>query len=282
MINKKNLAGVFALLLLIASCSVEESSEQESSSMLNVRYNEFMACEFGPDMTSDNLTAMISEWQQLITSEELIGAWGYSPASDQNAWGDVGWWELEWTSKEAAESAWAEWESNKDAAAWTEKHAGVMQCDGPGRFKFDGIFPIPFETYGEKNPNGYFYSEFHGCTYNEGSSQKDAEAFVSGFNNAVAEADYSDTGYHYGNYFAHNNSATNPRGEGADFLWANFTKTKEMNDKANAAFEAEVREKMFPLFSEFASCGDNPDVYHGWTLYDADDKDFMPTFPTQE
>ena len=39
---------------------------------------------------------------------------------------------------------------------------------------------------------------------------------------------------------------------------------------------------MFPLFSEFATCGDNPDVYHGWTLYDVDNKDFMPTFPPQE
>ena len=100
--------------------------------------------------------------------------------------------------------------------------------------------------------------------------------------NAVEEADYSETGYHYGNYFAHDTSTVNPEGEGADFLWANFTKSKEMNDKANAAFEAEVREKMFPLFSEFASCGENPDVYHGWTLYDRDDKDFMPTFPAQE
>ena len=247
-----------------------------------MRYNEFMACEFGPEMSSDNLTVMISEWQELISSEDLIGAWGYSPASDQNAWGDVGWWELEWTSKEAADSAWADWESNEAAAAWVEKHSGVMQCDGPGRFKFDAIFPIPFETYGEKNPNGYFYSEFHGCSYKEGSGREDAEAFVEGFNNSVAGADYSETGYHYGNYFAHNSSATNPNGESADFLWANFTKTKEMYDKANAAFEAEVREKMFPLFSEFATCGDNPDVYHGWTLYDSDDKDFLPTFPAEQ
>ena len=48
------------------------------------------------------------------------------------------------------------------------------------------------------------------------------------------------------------------------------------------AFEAEVRETMFPLFSEFASCEDNSDVYHGWTLYDNEDKDFMPIFTFQE
>ena len=281
MINKNTFAGLFALFLIIG-CSMEETSNEDQSVTPSVRYNEFMACEFGPKMSSDNLTVMISEWQELLTSNDLIGAWGYAPASDQNAWGDVGWWELEWTSKEAADSAWADWESNEAAAAWAEKHAGVMQCDGPGRFKFDAIFPIPFETYGEKNPNGYFYSEFHGCSYKEGSGREDSEAFVEGFNNSVAGADYSETGYHYGNYFAHNSSATNPNGESADFLWANFTKTKEMYDKANAAFEAEVREKMFPLFSEFATCGDNPDVYHGWTLYDSDDKDFLPTFPAEQ
>lgn len=274
--NKNTLIGL--LLFTALGIGYWKYSESEPT----VRYNEFMACQFGTDMTPDNLTAMISEWQGLITSEELVGAWGYSPASDQNAWGEVGWWELEWTSKEAAESAWAEWESNEAAAVWAEKHAGVMQCDGPGRFKFDGIFPIPSETYGEKNPNGYFYSEFIGCNYKEGSSRDDAIAFVDGFNSAVADGGYEGTGYHYGNYFAEDNTATNPRGESADFLWASFTKTKEMNDKANTAFEAEVREKMFPLFSEFASCEDNSDVYHGWTLYDADDKDFMPTFPTQE
>ena len=280
MINKTNLAGFFAVLLM-AGCSMENSVEEGSATKPNVRYNEFMECKFGPDMSTEKLTAMISEWQKLITTESLIGAWGYSPASEENAWGESGFWELEWDSKEAAESAWAEWEANEEAAAWNEKYLGVMQCDGPGRFKFDGIFPIPFETYGEKNPNGYFYSEFYGCNYNEGSSREDALAFVSGFNNAVAEADYSDTGYHYGNYFAHNNSATNPRGEGADFLWANFTKTKEMNDKANAAFEAEVREKMFPLFSEFASCAEVPDVYDSWTFYNSEAKDFMPDFTTR-
>jgi hypothetical protein len=51
-------------------------------------------------------------------------------------------------------------------------------------------------------------------------------------------------------------------------------------NKANISFEASVRETMFPIFSTFASCGEVPDLYHGFTLYNADDKDFMPTFPS--
>ena len=55
---------------------------------------------------------------------------------------------------------------------------------------------------------------------------------------------------------------------------------EESMDKANASFEASVRESMFPIFSKFASCGEVPDLYHGFTLYNAENKDFMPTFPS--
>ena len=43
-----------------------------------------------------------------------------------------------------------------------------------------------------------------------------------------------------------------------------------------------VRPKMFPLFSEFATCADTPDVYHGWTFYIGDKKEFMPDFNSMD
>ena len=49
-------------------------------------------------------------------------------------------------------------------------------------------------------------------------------------------------------------------------------------NKANTSFEESVRDKMFPLFSEFASCGEQPDLYNGFTLYRSEQKEFMPTF----
>ena len=61
----------------------------------------------------------------------------------------------------------------------------------------------------------------------------------------------------------------------------NFTNSKESMNKANASFESDVRDSMFPLFSEFASCGENPDLYNGFTLYWSEDKEFMPTFPAE-
>ena len=50
---------------------------------------------------------------------------------------------------------------------------------------------------------------------------------------------------------------------------------------------AEAKEKLtrigflkykFPIFSQFAACGDRPDEYDGWMLYDAENKHFAPRF----
>ena len=86
----------------------------------------------------------------------------------------------------------------------------------------------------------------------------------------MAQSDYADTTYHLGNYFFHEDPSS--------FLWMNFTNSKKSMDKATASFETSVREKMFPIFSEFASCGEQVDLYNGFTLYNADDKEFMPNF----
>ena len=53
-------------------------------------------------------------------------------------------------------------------------------------------------------------------------------------------------------------------------------------DKANEMFAKDVEAKMFPLFSEFATCADVPDVYHGWTFYIGDKKEFMPDFTSRD
>ena len=36
------------------------------------------------------------------------------------------------------------------------------------------------------------------------------------------------------------------------------------------------------LFSKFATCAEVPDVYHGWTFYIGDQKDFMPDFTSRD
>ena len=53
-------------------------------------------------------------------------------------------------------------------------------------------------------------------------------------------------------------------------------------DKAAESFENDVRDEMFPLFSEFATCAEVADVYHSWTFYNSEAKDFMPDFTSRD
>ena len=52
--------------------------------------------------------------------------------------------------------------------------------------------------------------------------------------------------YHFGNYY----SDSNPD---ADFLWGDFTNSRESMIQATNAFQKDVQPTMFPMFSEFAA-----------------------------
>ena len=291
--NKLLITGVMGAFF-IASCSnemaVEPTTEDNSYSEFvdalestgGKAFAEFMACEAGADFNAENATKMISDWQKLITAESLFGVWGYVPAADTNAFGDTLWWELNWNSKEEADAEWNAWVQNEDAQAWAEQYSNVMVCDGEGRNSFDGVYPILPNTYGDVNESGYFYAEFHQCNYIDGSDRTDAESFLPGFTNAVSNSDYNDTGYSFANYFAYKNEDGSHVDADVDFLWGNFTKGKDAMDKATESFENDVRDEMFPLFSEFATCEEVPDVYHGWTFYAGDNKEFMPDFTSRD
>ena len=172
--------------------------------------------------------------------------------------------------------------SKRRCASMAEEYSNVMVCDGEGRNSFDGVYPILPNTYGDVNESGYFYAEFHQCKFNNGSNRKNAEDFLPGFTNAVSNSSYDGTGYSYANYFAYENENGSHADDNVDFLWANFTDSKASMDKANESFENDIREDMFPLFSEFASCAEVPDVYHGWTFYIGDKKEFMPDFTSRD
>ena len=268
----KNLYAFIITSAFIVSCSMEEVAQETADPMSTIYFTEFLPCKAGPDYSSENMTKMIAEWQKLLTDDSLLGVWGYAPAADTNSVGDTGWWELQWTSQDSADAAWTEWVQNDDVNIWTEKYSSVLQCDGAARNGFDGIFPMASNTYGELPESGYFYAEIAVCELKEGSTRQEALDFLPGFVNAVSEADHADTSYHIGNYFSQQNKDS--------FLWGNFANSKESRDKVNASFESNIRDEMFPVFSEFAACGEVTDLYHGFTLYWSEDKDFMPIFPS--
>ena len=280
--NKLALASIIGVLF-IASCSNEMAVESSGDTSGGGKaYAEFMACTAGPDFNAENAMKMIADWQKLITADSLLGAWGYVPAADTNAFGETLGWELNWSSKEEADSEWAAGVQNVEGQAWNEEYSNVMVCDGEGRNAFDADYPIAPGTYGSTNESGYFYSEFYQCNYNEGSGRSDAEAFLPGYVNAVSNSDFSDTNYSFGNYFAHKNADGSHVESDIDFLWATFTDSEDSMKKANESFEKDIRDEMFPLFSEYATCAEVPDVYHSWTFYNSDAKDFMPDFASRD
>ena len=268
----KNLFTFFISIVFIASCSMDERVEETTNLLDNEYFTEFMQCKAGPDYSAENMAKMIADWQPLITADQLIGVWGYAPASEKNLYPDTGWWELQWTSKEAAEAAWNQWVQNAEVAAWQEKYKDVLVCNGEARNGFESVFPLGAEEFGDLPKSGYFFSAVWLCKYNEGYGVVDAKEFLPKFTKIVRNSSgYAGTSYHFGNYY----SDSNPD---ADFLWGDFTNSRESMTQATNAFQKDVQPTMFPLFSEFAACGETPDEYNGWMLYDAENKDFMPTF----
>ena len=260
------------ILLFVISCSQENTTVGEDDLSSRTYFNEFMPCQAGPDYSAENMAKMIADWQPLITADQLMGVWGYAPASEKNLYPDTGWWELQWTSKEAADAAWNQWVQNAEAAAWQEKYEDVLVCNGEARNGFESVFPLGAEEFGDLPKSGYFFSAVWLCKYNEGYGVVDAKEFLPKFTKIVRNSSgYAGTSYHFGNYY----SDSNPD---ADFLWGDFTNSRESMTQATNAFQKDVQPTMFPLFSEFAACGETPDEYNGWMLYDAENKDFMPTF----
>ena len=268
----KSISRYVFVLIFITSCAQETTDTIENDLLARTYFNEFMPCQTGPDYSAENMTKMIAHWQSLLTDEALMGVWGYAPASDQNLYPDTGWWELQWSSKEAADNAWSQWVENAEAAKWQAEYENVLVCDGDARNGFEGVFPIAAEEFGDLPDSGYFFSAVWLCNFNEGYGIKDAKGFLPKFANTVkASNGYNKTSYHFGNYFADDNPD-------ADFLWADFTNSRDSMMQAAAAFEQDVAPDMFPIFSQFAACGDRPDEYDGWMLYDAENKDFAPRF----
>ena len=107
----KNFLTLSLGLLLIVSCGQSSTSSDNSVSydIVGVNfYNEFIPCVPGSDFTQENVDSMMQGWRSLNISDDLLGAWGYVPATEESRF-ENGWWELQWSSKEDADAAWAAW-----------------------------------------------------------------------------------------------------------------------------------------------------------------------------
>ena len=217
-------------------------------------YNEFLACSPGPDYSDENAREMLGAWKKLNHSPDLLWAGVYAPKGDNNAF-DNGWWELMWSSKEAADKAWSS--ENPEFIEWAEKYESVISCDGDGRYPWTFYLPRPANSFGEvEGENGYFASEFLACTFNEGKGGSDMRAAVVEFNKYL---DGIESGpYFYGVYYPEFEDSQ------ADVLWGNWHSDFETKEAGNQHW-LENGKEMQAKFDEVVTCN-SPDLYDSYML----------------
>jgi len=258
-------------------CSEQKKDKGSNENIYKPVFNEFMACEKGPEYSSENLAKMIADWRAFPFSEELLGAFFHNPINEQNTFGPTAWWELEWTSKEAADGAWEQWSNNQEASGWSGKYSNVLVCNEEGRNSWDLIYPISVDLFGEPNDSGYFYSQYWSCNYTNDANRKDMENFIPTHKAFIEGSDLEDTGYHYGVYFDRRSEDASHSNVETSHLWAEWARSSQSMDVQNRNF-ANNGQSTFEVFNEIGECPENPDIYDSWVLYLKDKPELVPSF----
>ena len=161
--NKILTVGLACLFVTACSANKEETAvaavvEQEMNWDVvgELFYNEFIPCTAGHDFSEATVDAMVSEWRVGGLAPELLGAWGYVPATKGRF--DNGWWELSWESKEAADAAWAEWVQDEEAMAFLAANESVLVCNGEERAAWDMTFHRDVYSFGPMTEDGSFFT----------------------------------------------------------------------------------------------------------------------------
>ena len=187
------------------------------------------------------------------------------------------WWELEWESKEAADSAWNEWVTNADVMEWTNKYQDVMSCDGAGRNAWDIKIPVSSSYFGESNESGYFYSQYWTCSYKNGAGRNELDTFLPMHSAKIKSSNLEGTGYHYGVYFDRRSQDASHSDVPANLVWGEWAKSEAAMEKQNQNFENNFQE-VFAAFDKLATCLDEPDTFNSWMLYSRENSDYSPSF----
>lgn len=257
----KNLLTLSLGLVFIASCGQTTTSTDENVAydLVGVQfYNEFIPCVPGSDFTQENVDSMMQGWRSLSVSDDLLGAWGYVPATEESRF-DNGWWELQWASYEDAKAAWDEWTQDEEAIAFLADHESVMVCDGDARGSWDFTFHRDVESFGPMPEDGSFFTEFFPCKYNDGKSSEDLLGSIALYNEWLDGLEITGA-YAYGIY------AGDGTDELADFWWGNFHESAESAAVGNENW-MESGGKARASLEATAAC-DVPELYNSGVIYD--------------
>ena len=257
----KNFYILFFGMIFLVSCGQSSNSNDANITydLVGVEfYNEFIPCVGGEDFNQENVDSMMKGWRSLNISDNLLGAWGYVPASEETRF-DNGWWELQWSSKEDADAAWAEWIQDEEAMAFMADHESVMVCDGDARGVWDFAFHRDVESFGPMPEDGSFFSVFFPCKYNDGKSSADLIESIALYNEWLDGLDVAGA-YAYGIYSGDGSN------ELADFWWGNFHESAESAAIGNENW-IESGGNARASLEATAAC-DVPDLYNSGVIYD--------------
>jgi hypothetical protein len=257
--KKLNKLFSFVFIIFLVSCADSEMNETSETPEPNVGpfYAEFLACKAGPDFNQENVANMIAEFNQLNISDSIGWIGGYAPIEGQNQYAGInGWWEINWESKESAESAWKEWAANEEASEWSSNNASVVDCDTSQILGWN--FYLPGEQVIEDWTS--FTTATFECTFNEGKTSEDLKANIEEYNQWLAD-NSSDDPYQYGVYF--------PQYEAEqDFLWLNWHGDMNAMIAGNKNWE-ETGQAIQAGFDETSTCT-TPDIYNSAQIYIAE------------
>ena len=267
----------FIILGTLISCSGGDTSNDSKAHDQGPFYVEFVSCTKGAKYSESNLSDMIESWRMLPISSELRGSYLYDPIKEENAFGPSMWWELEWESKSAADSAWNEWAENSQVMDWTDRYQDVMFCNGVGRNAWDIVIPIPSSHFGKSNDSGYFYSQYWTCSYKNRSGRNELEEFLPKHSAKIKSSSLQGTGYHYGVYFDRRSTDASHSDVEANLVWGEWALSKDAMEIQNKNFSENFQE-VFAEFDKLGSCMEEPDTFNSWMLYAKDTPDYRPSF----
>lgn len=279
----KNIYRILVSSLIVGSllaCSGASDLEVNQEHQEGPFFVEFVSCTKGNEYSKSNLSKMIESWRMLPISSALRGSYLYDPIKEENAFGPSMWWELEWESKDAADSAWNAWAENEAVMAWSNEYQNVMSCDGAGRNAWDIIIPVSASHFGEPNDSGYFYSQYWTCSYKNGAGRKELENFLPMHSAKIKSSNLQGTGYHYGVYFDRRSIDASHSDVQANLVWGEWANSKDAMELQNQNF-ADNFQEVFEEFDKLGSCLEEPDAFNSWMLYtkdSPDDSDYSPQF----
>ena len=263
-------------ILLLAACSTEneasaEANETEAENTETEEqsppYTEYMTCTPGADFSDATVAAMIDEWNDFEFADGFWASAGHAPVQSVSLGGeDVVYWQLFWTTKEAAEAGWADWANNAEADAWRTKHASVMQCDSQGRRAYDFYWPLGEDANWGGQTQWVTYG--HYCKFNDEDGLELLRAAVGAFNEYTLAGDNPEP-FAYG-VMLHNGDNPEPFSN-YDFFWQNYYENHADAETAYARFN-ENGSEIQAMFDASATC-EGPNASDSYLFYpDPDDQ----------